>query len=498
MAEKGRKFLKNFFGSRGEEKEEPKTLLEEFGFEAEKYEAVRGEDKPEQLLETSYPSPTHRFRIMYESFQMSIEENYYWILGALKENGYLKIDKIYDLMTSGEQSSVWGQQQQRLSTQQSYASNYLATIAKLIRELIQIVHDLRILDERLKYFTLADQGDKNAWVTLKAHWIERVEGGGQNISSVYGLAQQVGFVTLPDLFFAINPQKPQEINKLVDPMQWNPKVKEVLKRKLLEFLLWKESNQKEIKARREYSVKFLRQHYNVIKMYINWIKPYLRNIKRLQDRESRATSADIVAAFENAVVDVEYLASKKLGKNYYSCILVTFECLTRPELLFHTDSYQQKGPIHVGRITITLRHYVWTEEQIEKYKQYRDKEGFDTVVNVDASLKEAMDALGSDVDAYLREMGEAIPEREEKKIEEEKKRAEKEMLSGAGEPFKAVLSGFWDIFTAFIPIEKKEKKGKPSDEELKAEKKSVEKEGSDAMAGLYKGYKKSHGFLHYA
>ena len=53
----------------------------------------------------------------------------------------------------------------------------------------------------------------------------------KNAASVYGLSQTVGFTLLPDLFFRVAPKGPEDVDIVVDSLEFNLKVKEVLKRK---------------------------------------------------------------------------------------------------------------------------------------------------------------------------------------------------------------------------------------------------------------------------
>ena len=44
---------------------------------------------------------------------------------------------------------------------------------------------------------------ESAEITLKGIWVDMVEQGAKNPASVYGMAREVQFTTLPDLFFSI-------------------------------------------------------------------------------------------------------------------------------------------------------------------------------------------------------------------------------------------------------------------------------------------------------
>src|SRR3989338_6821164 len=112
----------------------------------------------------------------------------------------------------------------------------------MIKALFQIVREIRIIDERLAYYIDTYEGRPNAMsseITLKGVWIDQVEGGVKNAASVYGLAQSVGFSILPDLFFRIRIKDVDKLDNQVDALEFNEKVKEVIRRKLRQFYEWK-------------------------------------------------------------------------------------------------------------------------------------------------------------------------------------------------------------------------------------------------------------------
>src|SRR3989344_1531460 len=120
--------------------------LKKYGFE----DIETSEEFRQSFIKTGYPKPGRRYRIHYEGYNISIEEPYFWTLHYLKYYaGYPKIDKITDVFTASEQSSFFGAAQQRLGLQQDKVSQFMATIGKMVRELFQLVRELRIIDERL-------------------------------------------------------------------------------------------------------------------------------------------------------------------------------------------------------------------------------------------------------------------------------------------------------------------------------------------------------------
>src|SRR3989339_1128973 len=304
--------------------------LKKFGFSDEEI----SEEFRQSRKSTGFPKPARRYRLHYEGYNISIEEPYFWVLHYLRYfGGFPRIDKITDVFAAAENSAFFGASQQRIGLQQDKVSQFLATIGKMVRELFQLVREMRVLDERLSYYADSytnSPSAESAEITLKGIWVDLVEQGAKNPASVYGMAREVQFTTLPDLFFSTHPKKQEDVDDVVERERgaFNRKIREVLKRKLRTFLAWKEHTFEEMKTRRKFTLKFLRQHYEIIKMYIAWVKPYLRNIERLQLDQSKTETPDLLVAFETSMIEVELLARKpgpKFGnKSVNQCLLIHY------------------------------------------------------------------------------------------------------------------------------------------------------------------------------
>jgi len=298
---------------------------------------------------------------------------------------------------------------------------------------------------------------------------------------------------LPDLFFSTHPRTAAEVDKVVDTerAQFNKVVRNVLKRKLAQYLRWKEATYKELKTRFGFVLKYLKQHYEIIKMYMTWVKPYLRHIRRLTLDEEKVLTPDLISAFEGSMLEVELLAHKFPGgnKKYKSCILVHFLFRTRPAMSYQQEGYQ-RGPIHVGKVEINIRGYVWTDEQIKKFKEMRKAEDFELMRSVSESVKAAMDALGDELQRYLKKAEES--EKEEKEKAEEKP--------------KTVFEKFVNRLVGKKVEEKKGKKKEVEKEKKKkeiklkwwqenAEKKAAKNEVLLVAYETYKNFKKAHNMI---
>ncbi len=463
--------------------------LKKYGFDAiETSEETRG-----TIIKTGYPSPLRRYRLHYEGYNISIEEPYFWMLHYLRYYmGFPDIKKITDVFTATEQSSFFGSAQQRLGLQQDKVSQFMATIGKMVRELFQLVRELRILDERLSYYVdsyTESLSAESAEITLKGIWVDLVEQGAKNPASVYGMSREVQFITLPDLFFGTHPKKQEDVDVVVEKErgQFNRKVREVLKRKLRSYLAWKEHSLDELKNRRVFTLKYLRQHYEAIRMYTNWVKPYLKNIQRLQLDSTKNDTPDLISAFEGSMIEVEILA-KKPGK-FNSCILIHYLFRTRPEMNYQQE--YQRGPLHLGRVEIDIRGYTWTDKEIENYLKMRSAEDIQLLGLVDGSVKAALDSLGDELVRYLEEVGEPIIPKDEKK--------ETAPHAPSKNPHISIFDGFSELFGS--SSSKKPKGAKPKKQsQTDILKESIVKSKTASstkkqMWGIYNHFKKQHEML---
>ncbi|MBS3114891.1 hypothetical protein J4448_07365 [Candidatus Woesearchaeota archaeon] len=468
--------------------------LKKYGFE----ENEKSEEFRSSTIKTGYPAPSRRYRLHYEGYNISIEEPYFWTLHYLRYfGGFPRIDKITDVFAAAENSAFFGASQQRLGLQQDKVSQFLATIGKMVRELFQLVREMRILDERLSYY--ADSYTKSpsaesAEITLKGIWVDLVEQGAKNPASVYGMAREVQFTTLPDLFFSTHPPKQEDVDVVVEKErgQFNRKVREVLKRKLRSFLAWKEHTYEELKNRRKFTLKYLRQHFEIIRMYMTWVKPYLKNIQRMQLDQSRADTADLIVAFESSMIEVETLAVKPVkiaGVDINQCILMHYLFRTRPEMSYSQE--YQRGPLHLGRVEIDFRAYAWTDKEIESYKRMREQEDFQLLGVIDGSVKAALEALGDELMRYLKEAGEEF---------EERKELPKPPAKRAG-PFLSVFEGFAELFASFkMRKELKQARKKPTQTnimKMALAKKNAENSVKKVMWNTYHHFKKQHDMLNW-
>lgn len=221
---------------------------------------------------------------------------------------------------------------------------------------------------------------------------------------------------------------------------------------------------------------------------MSWVRPYLRNIQRLQLDQSKTETPDLLVAFESSMMEVELLARKPSGK-VNQCLLMSYLFRTRPELNYQQEGYQ-RGPIHLGRVEIDFRVYAWTDEQIQKYKKMREEEDFQLLGIVDSSVKAAMESLGDELARYLGEAGEDMSPKS--KITGKK--------SSIISPYTSIFKGFSEVFGRGKKPKKQLKPKKTSKTELMkfdAARKDASEKAKQAAWIIYHHFKKHHGMLNW-
>ncbi len=360
--------------------------------------------------------------------------------------GFEPLAKIKDEFAASEMSSFWGDFSRRRSEQEQRAMQLMGTMNGMIKDLFKILRELSTINERLEHYELACKGEKEGDLVTKDIWVTLVEGGVKNPSSVTGLASQVGFITLPDLFYTTLVEKKEDINKMVDPLDVNDKVKTVLKRKLMEYITWRDRITHELQVRKKFIQNMLKTMITQIRLYADWVRPYLKTINRL--KSSVEGKPELVTAFETAVLDVQlqgFLYDKNTFGRYIPSIKATFKQVTSPQKAYQSN--YQPGFVHTGLIDIALESCLYTVEEVLKLKQKQDEELLDFLIqNVDesiASLKEDLkQAMSEDYEKIFNP-----------KSKQEKPKQEKITLK---EKYKTFINNVFPMLNPLLNRQKKE------------------------------------------
>ncbi|MDD5254194.1 MAG: hypothetical protein PHG05_03795 [Candidatus Nanoarchaeia archaeon] len=455
-----------------------------------------------------------QFYVIIEDPAKGVEPIYFWYLNFLRDLLKHNVEKISDVFTATEASSFFGDLSARRSQLQEKVSNYMGLIATMSKSIFQIIREVRIIKERLSYYEdakkyhSADPKEKEAGdaaeIALKSIWVDMVEGGIQNASSVYGIATKVGFYTLPDFFFRIHAKDKDDVGKAIKNIEGiNQKLKEVLSRKLYQYYVWKEKTYAELKTREKFTLKYLSQQYDAMRLYTSWIKPYLKAINKL-DLTGKAfsfTDPDLVTAFDTSKIKLEIIGTlKKFNmegiydkiemnhKHFIQVVRVEFEFSSIPHMAFQQN--YQRGAVHGGVTRVWVKAYAPKMEEYEEYIKKRENEDFEILKSIDSTL----DSLGEELKNYLKEAENVFAvEKDAKEKESKDKKAKENEEIG---PFKALKLSFKDLGSSFGQIiPKQNKEDKRTEYEKDTEKSAAESGAIKNSFFLYDYFKKNFGLL---
>jgi hypothetical protein len=439
-------------------------------------------------------NPVCAYHLGYDSLGEGIEPIYFWTLDYMRDtepNGLgLEVVKTAEEFEASVSSGYFGDIGTRASVMQDRAMKILATINTVVRSMINLIYDLKEFEIRLQSYddlhSTNPEKRKAGRLALKGVWMDQVDikkGRG----SINALATgQLDFITLRDAFIVVDSLK--EIDKL----DLNKRVKNILYRKLEEYLAWEEMSEKELRKRFSIEQAYLKTQVDSVRLYTRWLKPYLKAAHKLGMKEFN--TPDIVAAFSNLQMELQLIGKKeikpesineafrraKLKRKVYSCLEITFNFRVVPQGL-RTERGTQY--IESGRTDMIFKGFVFDENELKLIEEQEVMEDFELLENLtNVSLTE----LQEDLDKYLRK-----PE-----VKEEKKASVIQTLGETFGVFKNVKKGFEDVFGPLKGIRKEfylKKEG--SSFVIKEIKKSAEEEAKKISYIAYDVYKKAHGMV---
>lgn len=398
------------------------------------------------------------YNIVVKQADKGVESYYFWFLNTLDQYVPItNIKKTKEVFASSESSAFWGELARRRSEQERRATSIMKHLNGMVRGLHEIVRTLRKIDERLDKYKSMDKGNEGDELALKDYWVMRVEGGTKSPSSVTGLAEKVGFASLPDLFYTTmlgGEYEEEEIDNLVkkkvEKYDIPEKVTYVLERKLTQFLRWKERTQQELKTRKEFNVKALASRLHQIKLYTEWVKPYLKAIERMQEEPEELEgeeAAALMTPYATTVLNYEivgwntsYSIEERIGgrevetesrnyEHYIPTLVIEFKQISKPASVKRRGRHSAYS--HPGKLEITVRGRVQKAvehngEYVPKIIKEREGEKLDSMLDllsntIDSSLRALKDDLKEYVGGRLsgKEKEELLGEKEEKEEGEE-------------------------------------------------------------------------------
>lgn len=436
--------------------------------------------------------PEAEHKLVYDSSGETLEPIYFFILDLMNDFG-LAPEKLVDNFSSTPGGQHFSETGMKATRMQEEAMKIMGQVNTVLRSILNIIYDLKDFNLRLAHYNslkTKDEKQKEAAIlALKQIWMDKVDITKQQ-SSIKAMALgQAGYQTLIDAFLiAKNPDD-------VDKIDLNDRVKRILKPRVYEFNNWIVQSEKELRKRYAMQKTYLKSQVSSLKLYSQWVKPYLKASQQLQSKEG-GREPNLVNMFNTIILELTLLGKSKIDlkesalsgklplelqnlktkRNYYSCVLVDFNFRAIP-----------RQGVFVGKSEITFRGYTLNDDEIEKFEQELKKSEISDVLNlVEGMTTESLEQLQGEIDTFL----------------EEPEETEKEEKDGSN-PFMALIGAY----NKKEKKQEKEKTGKKkqTNKNIKpddwTEKNHIRKlaaeEAEETTFKLFDVYKKAHGMPSY-
>ncbi len=394
-----------------------KTYFYPDKFEDFTYRDKNGEKKV--IKHGVWEGPT--YKLAYEA-GAALEPFYFAVVDQFAQRGF-NVLKIVDWYSMSNRSQEWGNQQMKIHYQIQDASQLMRYINDMYKSYVAIKKDYDRIVQSLSYYKKKGKPDE---LVLKGIWADYVDTK-SGPASIAQATKNLQFLTSRDIFYRVNSE--EEIDKINAP----ERVKNYVKRKLREYQEWKKTWKASLEEFKEILEERIKAHKQNIKLYKEWVKPMLKNIKELQPG---APDSDL--RFDPNLL--------KIGSNVLSqVIVVAFKAKTKEgDKKSWQDSYKdQKGKKHlipfvqVIKAKFTLRgsspaQYILTETELTPY-----------VYTSEAFYHAYKDWKKDEVEKMFEDLGLNIKE-EKKEKKEEKEEEPKTFIE--------------EIFRSFFKKKKEEKK----------------------------------------
>jgi len=454
----------------------------------------------EKSLDEEKCLSAEKHKLIYDSLSEQLEPTYYSVLDLMSTLAGKNIEKIVDNFAASPGSGHFGEIQGRNSIMQKQGMEIMRTINMMIRDILNLLYELKELEMRLGVYDDANSKEKAkaeaGLLSLKQIWMDNVDIK-KGIGSINNMSTgNLNFVTLRDAFMAIS--DPSLKDPVTDEeIDLNERVKRILKARIEEFLKWRELSEKELKKRFDIEKTYLRTQSAALKLYSRWARPYLIAANDLEQFEDRRNPA-LVKVFNTIALQLTLLAKDEVKmddgqgpekypkglvkmtkrRKYYKIVLIDFKFRGVPNRISGRGDYS-----FGGKTEVVFRAYSLNEEELALMEKELEKSDISTAFKLVQNMTdESISKLQEDIDYYLSDKYK--PEKKEEKEE-------------GNNPFLALL-GFYN----------KDKKDKKKDEKKKIEsfkdiepdnygesilRDIAETKARESTFKIFDIYKKSHG-----
>jgi len=444
--------------------------------------------------------PVSSYRMVFDSQQAQLEPIYYWVLDFVQDFKY-NVEKMEDNFTASPGSAQFAELGQRATKLQEEGMKILGGLNQVVKSVLNLIYDLKEFEIRLAHYDDAKSSDPQkkeaGMLALKQIWLDNVDMK-RGRGAIHQMAAELGYTTLREVFMMANSiEDLKKMNSEDGGGLINDQVLRILIPRISEFLKWIDYSESELRKRMKIEVSYLRTQVDTIKLYSQWMKPYLKSADELRQKGFDGNAA-LVNAFSTSMFELVLFATGKetsppgkygsynMKRKYFPCMVLTLKY--RGHVSQRVTQKGDYGYAMGGRVEMIFDSYALNNEEIELMKKKMKAEDVADSLNFSGDVAaESLDTLKQDLDHFLNdELG--------TKKEEEKKKAEQKAADV--NPFSALF----DVFFKKKKDSKEEKKEIKDTDDIKADnyiekaaREIAARSASDNLYKVYDIYKKSHG-----
>ncbi len=440
--------------------------------------------------------------LSFESQQNQLETIYYWLLDFAAQIGWGNMKKIVDNFMASPGSGNFTEMGMKATKLQEEGMKILGGMNQIVKSVLNLIYDLKEFELRLAHYDDAKSDDKQkkeeGILALKQIWLDNVDikkgrGAIHQMSTM-----EMGFSTLREAFMMANSQEDiKKMNADEEGGLINDSVMRILVPRLSEFLKWVDYSEKELRKRFSIERNYLKSQVETVKLYSQWMKPYLVAAEKLRQK-GFDNHAALVNAFSTTMFELQLFGKKSVGldpdrfakhkvkRGYNKVVMITM--VYRGHV---SQRVTQKGDYGFGMggvVDVSFDSYALNNEELAAAKELLEKE------DLEKSMEFSMDVAGDALEEMKEDLEYFLKSPEEREALEKK---ETKKNTNDINPFAALFGMFGQ--------KKTKKKSKAEGEVLVPEKikkddfyeKMMRGDAIDGAAGtlytLYDIYKKAHG-----
>ncbi len=447
--------------------------------------------------------PVSSHMLSFDSQQNQLEPIYYWVLDFMAQVGWGNPEKTIDNFMASPGSGQFSEMSMKATKMQEEGMKILGGMNQIVKSVLNLIYDLKEFELRLSHYDDFNNKDdkvrqEEGILALKQIWLDNVDMK-KGRGAIHQMASaEMGFSTLREAFMMANSKEDVDKMNSEDKKEGgagliNDSVKRILIPRIREFNQWAKYSESELRKRFNIEKNYLKSQVETVKLYSQWMKPYLENAEKLRQQGFEKDAA-LVNAFSTTMFELQLFKEKgvdatdgyKPRREYKQAMIITLKYRGHV-----SQRVTQKGDYGFGMggvVDIYFDSYAVNEEELAAARKLLEKD------DLEKSMEFSMDVAGEALAEMKDDLDYFLMSKEEKEAADAKKKKEEgeEVLD---------INPFTALFGLFKMSKKEEEKGEVIDDASKIKgdnffEKKMRGTAMSSVAGMlytiYDVYKKAH------